>query len=258
MNPFKEIWDYRQMIRTLVKRDLITRYKGSVLGFLWTFINPLFQLVIYAVVFSLIMRVPGVKNYAMYLFVALVPWIFFTTSVVGGSTCVIASAGLIQKIYFPRIVLPIVTVCSNFINMLLTFIIVFAALLITGWGVSEYAWFLPVIMIIEFFFVLGLVFVFSALTVYFRDLEHILNIITMAWFYLTPILYTMDMIPRQFLGLAYANPMTSVVVFYRNILYDKVMPDLSTLLFTVVFAAVFVVVGYFLFQKLQKKFAEGL
>lgn len=257
MKALKELWDYHEMIQSLVKKDLTTRYKGSVLGFLWTFINPLFQLLIYSVVFSVIMRV-AVDNYAMYLFVALVPWLFCATSIQMGSTCIMAATGLVQKVYFPRIVLPISVVCSNFMNMVFSFIIVFLSLVLTGVGVSPVAFVLPVIMIIEFFFVLGLVLIFSALTVYFRDLEHILGIIVNAWFYLTPIVYTIDMIPERFLGLMYANPMTSVVLAYRDILYYKQMPHFSTLISTVCFAIAFMVIGYFTFQKLQKRFAEEL
>ena len=155
-------------------------------------------------------------------------------------------------------VLPIVTVCSNFMNMLFSFVIVILALLITGIGISSTIWVLPIIMVIEFFFVLGLVLIFSAITVYFRDLEHILGIVTMAWMYLTPILYSIDMVPAAIVPIMYINPMTGIILSYRDILYNKVMPDFSNLFLAVIFAVIFVIVGYFVFQKLQKKFAEEL
>jgi ABC-type polysaccharide/polyol phosphate export systems, permease component len=258
MKGLKEIWDYREMIGRLVRKDLSTRYKGSVLGFLWTFINPLFQLLIYSVVFGFIMKQTAIQNYAMFLFVALVPWIFCSTALTVGAQSILINGGLVQKVYFPRIVLPIVTVTSNFVNMLYSFIVVFAALLITGWGISPVVVMLPVIMVIEYFFVLGLVFIFSALTVYFRDLEHILGIVTMAWMYVTPILYAIKSVPEKFQAFMYINPMTSVILAYRNVLYDKVMPDFSNLMITIAFAVSFVVFGYFLFQKLQRRFAEEL
>jgi len=257
MRHLVEIWNYRAMIGSLVKKDLRARYKGSVLGFLWTFINPVFQLLIYTLLFSVIMRA-GIDNYAMFLFVALIPWLFCSTAITEGSRSIIASAGLVQKIYFPRIVLPIVTVCSNFMNMLFSFIIVIAALLVTGVGLAPCIWALPIIMVIEFLFVLGLVLIFSALTVYFRDLEHILGIVTMAWMYLTPILYSIDQVPVQLQVILRYNPMTSIILSYRSILYDQVLPDFSTLTATVIYAVIFIIVGYFVFQKLQKKFAEEL
>ncbi len=259
MKNLKEIWNYRTMIGSLVKKDLSTRYKGSVLGFLWTFLNPLFQLIIYTVVFSVILPMGrDIPNYAMFLFVALVPWLFCSMSLTAGSQSVIQSAGLVQKIYFPRIVLPISTVSSNFVNLLLSFVVVFVALLVTGWGISPVVWALPVVMVIEFFFVLGLVLIFSALTVYFRDLEHILGIVTMAWMYLTPIIYSIDTVPERIRPWMYINPMTSVILSYRDILYWKQLPDFNTLLITVIYAAAFMVAGYFIFQRLQRKFAEEL
>ena len=130
MQSLKELWDYREMLGSLVKKDLKTRYKGSVLGFLWTFINPLLQLLVYSLLFSVIMRA-GIENYGMFLFVALVPWLFFSTSLMAGASSIMGAQGLIEKIYFPRIIIPISVVCSNFLNMVFSFIIVFAALLIT-------------------------------------------------------------------------------------------------------------------------------
>ena len=120
---FKELYQYREMIRSLIHRDLRGRYKGSVLGFLWTFINPLLQLGVYTIVFSSIMRM-GIDDYYLFLFVALIPWMFCATSIVGGSTCILANQNLVTKIYFPREVLPLAIVTSNFINMLYCFVIV--------------------------------------------------------------------------------------------------------------------------------------
>ena len=124
MSNLKEIYDYREMIWMLVRRDLRGRYKGSMLGFLWTFLNPLLQLMVYTVVFSFIMRA-GIEKYYLFLFVALIPWMFMATSVQGGATCIIAQKSLVSKIYFPRQVLPIAHVTTCFVNMLLCFVVVF-------------------------------------------------------------------------------------------------------------------------------------
>ncbi len=257
MNSLKELYAYREMIFSLVRKDLRTRYKGSVLGFLWTFINPLLQLVVYTLVFSTIMRV-NVDKFYIYLFVALVPWIFFTSSIQGGTTSILSGADLIKKIYFPRLVLPIAVTSAAFMNMVFSMIIVFIALIISGIGLSWHIVYLPVIMVLEYFFALGMAFIFSALNVYFRDLEHILGIVTMAWFYGTPIVYTIEMVPEQFLGFFYLNPMTHIVDAYRAILYYHQVPDFSTLSSIVVFSVVFIVTGYILFQKLQRHFVEEL
>lgn len=133
MKILREIYAYRQMIFSLIKRDLRGRYKGSFLGFLWTFLNPLFQLIVYTIVFSNIMRA-GYEDYYLFLFVALIPWIFFSTSVIGGASCIWAQKDMVNKIYFPREVLPIAHVTCQLVNMLLSFLVVFAVILVTGYG----------------------------------------------------------------------------------------------------------------------------
>ncbi len=258
MKALKELFEYREMIVGLVKKDLRGRYKGSVLGFLWTFINPLLQLLVYTMVFSVIMK-NGIDKYYIFLFVALVPWMFFSACVTGGSTSVLDAGNMVKKIYFPREVLPISYVTSAFVNMILCFLVVFAVLIFTGYGISIKAiLFLPIIMIVEYILALGIALIASALTVYFRDLAYILGIITMAWQYLTPVLYSVDMVPEELKFICNLNPMTSIIVAYRDILYYKEIPQLSTLLVAVGVGIVSVCLGYVIFRKLQKGFAEEM
>ena len=250
------------MIISLVRKDLRGRYKGSVLGFLWTFVNPLFQLIIYTVVFTYLLP-SGIDKYYLFLFVALIPWIFFSSAVVGGSTSILSQKDLVKKIYFPREVLPISYVTSCFVNMLFCFIIVFAVVLISKTSVHPLVIvYLPVVMIVEYFLALGIAMITSAITVYFRDFEHILGIITMAWMYLTPVLYPQtlyDNLPKQIKFCAeHINPMTSIISAYRRILYDGSVPDMSTLLEATVLGAIFIVLGFFIFGRLKKHFAEEL
>ena len=180
LERIKELYAYREMIFSLVKRDLKGRYKGSVLGFLWTFLNPLFQLVVYTMVFSVIMKT-GIKDYYLYLFVALIPWIFFSTCLTGGSNCILAQQDMVKKIYFPREVLPVAYVTSQFVNMLLSFLVIFAVLVSVNYTLNLQAiLYLPLIMAIEYILSLGLTMLMGALTVYLRDLEYILGILAMA------------------------------------------------------------------------------
>lgn len=189
IQQIKELYAYRQMIFSLVKKDLRGRYKGSVLGFLWTFINPLFQLVVYTIVFSFILK-SGIEKYYLYLFVALIPWIFFSASITGGAASIVAQKDLVKKIYFPRQVIPISYVTSCFVNMLLSFLVIFAVVLFSGVGLHPLGLLcLPVIMLVEYLLAIGMALLTSAVTVYFKDLEHILGIVSMAWMYLTPIMY---------------------------------------------------------------------
>ncbi len=258
MKKLKEIFEYRQMIYGLVRKDLRGRYKGSVLGFLWTFLNPLLQLVVYSVVFSYIMRL-NVDKYYVFLFVALIPWIFFSTSVMTSSSSLIASKDLVTKIYFPRHVIPISSVTSCFVNMLYSFVIVFAVLLVSGIGINLVAvLFLPLVMLIEFILALGIAFIVSSVTVYIRDLEHILGIVMMAWMYFSPVMYSNDMIPQELEKVFNINPMSHILTAYRDILYYGTVPKLGSLIPAAVIGVLFMVVGYYVFSLLEKHFAEEL
>ena len=258
MRLAKEIWEYREMVASMVKRDLKSRYKGSVLGFLWMFLNPLLQLAVYTVVFSTIMRM-GIDKFYLFLFVALVPWLFFSTCLSAGTTVIFSEQDMVKKIYFPREVLPIAFTISQFVNMLLSFLVIFAVLIISGIRLNPQAlFFLPLVMLVEFVMALGVTYLVSALNVYFRDLEHILGILSMAWMYLTPILYPMDMVPQQYVGLFTLNPMTSITVAYRDILYYGQVPHMNTLFHALAMGVLVLAIGQVVFGRLQRHFVEEL
>lgn len=258
ISRLKEIYAYREMMVSLVKRDLKGRYKGSALGFLWTFLNPLFQLAVYTMVFSIIMRM-GIKDYYLFLFVALIPWIFFSTSLSGGASCIMTQQDMVKKIYFPREVLPISYVTSQFVNMLLSFIVIFVVLIFAGYRLNLLAILcLPVVMLVEYILALGLTMIMCALTVYLRDLEYVLGIITMAWQFLTPIMYSMDYVPEQYRWVFSFNPMTYIIVAYRDILYYGKVPELKNLLSAIVIGISALVIGWQVFEHLQKHFVEEL
>ncbi|BCN32220.1 ABC transporter permease [Anaeromicropila herbilytica] len=258
LKRIQEIYSYREMIVSLVRKDLRGRYKGSVLGFLWTFINPLFQIIIYTMVFSVIMK-SGIDRFYLYLIVGLIPWIFFSSSVNGGAVSIINQQDIVKKIYFPREVLPISYVTSSFVNMLFCFVIIFAVLFVTGVGINPLAILcLPLVMCVEYILALGIALISAALTVYFRDLEHILGIVTMAWMYLTPIMYSVDMVPKNIIPIFNLNPLTPVIIAYRDILYYKRIPHLDTLFQATVFGIVILLIGSITFSHLQKNFVEEL
>ena len=254
----KEVFAYREMINAFIRRDLRGRYKGSVLGFLWTFVNPLLQLCVYSVVFSFILKA-GIEKYYLFLFVALIPWIFFSSSVSGGSTCILAYKDMVKKIYFPREVLPIATVTTNFVNMLLCFIVIFAVVIFSGTPLNFLALLCLIpIFAVEYILALGMAFLVSGLTVYLRDLEHILGIVLMAWQYLTPVLYSYDIVPEKLKMIFSLNPMTPIINAYRDILYYSKVPDLTTLLSALIMGVAVLVIGWLVFSKLKRRFAEEL
>lgn len=258
MQRLKELYQYREMIFSLVRRDLRGRYKASLLGFLWTFINPLCQILVYSFVFSMIMRT-GIEQFYVYLISGMIPWIFFSSAVSGGTMCIKNQSEMVKKIYFPREVLPISFVTSAFINMLFCFIMIFLVVGVSGRGFNVVALlFLPLVMIVEYVMALGFTMIVSGLTVYFRDMEHIVSVIMMAWIYLTPIMYTVEMVPEKLRGVYLINPMTPVVQAYQQILYYKQIPEMGTLGLAALFALIILVIGVIAFRKLERNFAEEM
>ncbi len=257
MKTVQELYNYRHMLFSLVRKDLRVRYKGSFLGFLWTFLNPLLQLFVYYTIFSIIMRT-DIENYAMYLFIGLVPWMFFSTSILESTTSIINNTNLIKKIYFPRLLLPISVASSAFMNMVYTMVVVIISVIVSGVGISQYIVFLPLIMIMHYLMVIGGCLLAASLNVYFRDLQHILNIIMMMWFYFTPIIYDMKMIPDDLVWAFQLNPMTVVIQSYRDVLFYGNFPDLKHFAVLVGYSLIILFLGVYVFGKLQKKFAEEL
>ena len=252
----QEIYEYRDMIFSLVRRDLKGRYKNSLLGFLWTFLNPLLQLLIYTFAFSFVMPM-GIENYYMHLFVALIPWIFFSTCMTGGTRAIIDQQDMVKKIYFPRQILPIAFVTSQFVNLLLSFAVVFAVLMISGIGISIKAVLvLPTVMLVQYILVLGITLTCSAISVYYRDMEQIFGILSVGLMYASPVVYSMNSVPQELHGILNSNPMTVLIIAYRDILFYKQVPDLKDLFIVLLESLCVIIVGWCIFEKLQRRFVE--
>ena len=252
---FNNIYSYRELLKTSVKKEIRGKYKGAWLGILWSLLNPLLLLTIYSIIFPYILRV-NVENYTMYLCVALLPWTFFTSTIATGTFSMVVNGDIIKKVYFPREIVPISVVVSGAINFLISCIVMILFLIFGGIGLTWYALLFPVILILQFLIILALIFVLSACTVYIRDLEHFVSIALLVLFYGTPIVYTMDTIPEKLKWVLNLNPMTHVIQSYRDILYYQRMPNIGNLLILFGIAIVGVLIGYKIFDKLQRNFAE--
>lgn len=252
-----EVANYRRMLVTTVRKDLRSRYRGSFLGFLWTFINPLLQLIIYSIVFPYLLR-NNQENYPMFIFIGLLPWIYFTSSVVGATSTIVSNGNLVKKIYFPRLILPISVSATGLMNFLFSLCIAVPALLITGVKLTPYALLLPVVMLSQFIFVTALGILLSALYVYMRDLEHIVSVLMLAWFYLTPVVFGLDIFPEEVAARLLYNPMTQYVVAYRNVLLYGCAPDPTGFLTVTLASVVLFILSVYIFGRLQKSFAEEL
>lgn len=252
---FNNIYNYRELLKTSVKKEIRGKYKGAWLGILWSLLNPLLLLTVYSLIFPYILRV-NVENYTMYLCVALLPWTFFTSAISIGTFSVVSNGNIVKKVYFPREIIPISVVISGAINFLISCVVIVFFLIFSGIGISWYALFFPIILLLQFLVILALVFVLSACTVYIRDLEHFVSIVLLVLFYGTPIVYTMDSIPEKLKWVLNLNPMTHVIEAYRDILYYQRMPNIGNILILFGIAVLGVMIGYKIFDKLQRNFAE--
>ena len=252
-----ELVKYREFLKTSILKEFRGKYKKSFLGVLWSFINPLLQLLVYSIVFSFIMRA-DVPNYTVFLVVALIPWNFFNVTLAQSTSTVVYNGGILKKVYFPREILPISIVTSNLLNFFISCIIILGALLVSGMGISWHIVFLPFIIIIQYMLTLGFSFILSSITVYIRDLEYFISVILMMWFYLCPVVYSADLIPARLQGLFNLNPMLHIINAYRDILYYQNYPRFKTLLVLFFISLFLLIIGYKIFKKLEKRFVEEL
>ena len=254
-----ELYQYRSMIRNLVKREIRGRYKGSVLGFLWNFITPLIQILVYIIVFTAIFK-PSIENYPLYLISGMIIWIWFSESSTDGSGTLVANGDMLKKIYFPRIVLPISVVLSKMVNFLIMVALFFIISFSMGYGVSlEALLWLPIVVVISLFFILGFVLIMSALDVYLRDVQYILTVLMMALIWMTPIMYSSEGIESELLNMILTvNPLTYLVHLYQSVFYWKAAPSMTDLVISLIITVVLMIVGLIVFNRLEKDFAEVL
>ncbi len=255
MQLARNLYNYRELLKSNVKKEIRGKYKGSFLGVLWSFINPLLQVAVYAIVFPYIMRIQT-ENYLIYLIIGIIPWTFFTTVINQGMVTVRINAGIIKKVYFPREILPISVAVSGLINFLISCIIILLFCIFGGVGVSWHLILLPFIAIIQFFLTLGIVFALSAINVYIKDTEYLIAFFLNMLFYATPILYESTLFPESIRFILYLNPMTQVVEAYRNIFLYHQLPDLGGFIYLVIISLILLGIGLLIFRKLEKGFAE--
>ncbi len=257
MKFFKSLYEYRELLKTSISKDVRGKYKNSVLGILWSFLNPLLQIAVYAIVFPLIMK-SNLPNYTVFLCCGLIPWNFFSAAISRTSFTMIENGNIIKKVYFPREVLPISVVTSEAINFIISTIIILAFVLGYGMGLSKFLIFYPLVLLVQYILLIGISFIVSSVTVYFRDLQHFIGIALQLLFYATPIVYAPNTIPENFQWILKFNPMTYVINGYRDIFYYKQMPDLSSMVMVLGVGLIVCLTGYFIFNKLQRRFAEEL
>ena len=258
-HALRALWRHRALIESLVSRELKARYRGSVLGFLWSFVNPLLLLLTYTLVFTVILpnRQPEIQPFFLFLFCGILPWTWFQASLAESSGVLIASANLIKKVLFPAEVLPAVCVLANLAHFVLGLPILLLFLAFSG-KLSWTALLLPLALLVPLVLTLGIALFLSALTVHFRDLQSILHHVLHLWFFATPVIYSYAAIAegtplRRVLRL---NPMTHVIVTYQQMLFGGRVDHWRGLLLALLVGVVAFAAGAFLFDRLRDTLAE--
>jgi lipopolysaccharide transport system permease protein len=257
----QHLFRYRGLVQSLVARELKARYRGSVLGFFWSFVNPLLTLLIYTFVFTVVMpgaRPNELQPYALFMFCGILPWTWFSSSLLEAANVLIAGGNLIRKVLFPAEVLPIVTVLSGLVHfglglpILAAFLVYYRVPLDAG----DLPWF-PVIVFLQLLLTTGLALLVSSLTVHFRDVRDLLQNLLTLWFFATPIIYPLSVAPPNVQRLLNLNPFTHLAVAYQDVLF-RPGPFVERWRLGVVAAeavAIFLI-GYFVFDRLRDTLAE--
>jgi len=264
-----ELWRYRELVRNLVVRDLKVRYKNSVLGIAWSWINPLLMMLVFTFVFDVIgFGRQDVRAYPVYFLAAILPWNMFSASVVGATASVVGNSYLIKKVYFPREVLPLTIVLSNTVNFLISLPVFFAVALVLGIHFTPWVLLVPVVLLVQIIFTVGIGLILATLNVYYRDTQIIMEVLMLAWFFITPIFWDQSIMPESkvILGLAlpirrlvyYLNPMASIIASYRDTMFYGARPALDFFLRSAATAVVILVLGYVIFHRFSSSFAEEL
>jgi lipopolysaccharide transport system permease protein len=257
----RQLLRYRALIQSLVARELKARYRGSVLGFVWSFVNPLLLLLIYTFVFTVAMpgaRSAGLEPYGVFLFCGILPWTWFSSALLESSTVLIAGGNLIKKVVFPAEVLPIVTVLAGLVHFALGLPILaaFLAYYRTPVSVTDLAWF-PLIVLIQLALTIGLALLVSALTVHFRDVRDLLQNLLVAWFFATPIIYPLWNTPERWRRVLELNPFTHLAVAYQEVLFRPgPFTGWPRLLAVGGVSVLILAFGYFVFDRLRDTLAE--
>lgn len=270
----KSLLGYKELLFNFAKKELKLKYKNSVLGFFWSLLNPILMMLVFSLIFVVFFKT-GVPNFYIFFLAGLLPWNFFNATVMGGTASIISNASLVKKVYFPRELLPLSVALANLINFFLELLVFLLFIIATGifapgfFAVFKYLPYLLIMLPILFLFAVGFSFLVAALNVYFRDIQHIVGILMMILFYVSPIIYNIypikgvngvvpGYVPPEYLSIYLSNPLAAIILSFKNALYFMQPPQLNWVLYSAAAAALSFLIGYTVFFRLSPFFAEEL
>ncbi len=244
---------YKFLIKQLVQRDFKTKYKRSVLGVIWSFLNPLSMMIVQYIVFSTIFK-SDIENFPVYLLSGTIFFNFFTEAVGQGLNSIVGNASLITKVYVPKYVYPTTKVLSTSINLLISIVPLLAVMLITKEPLTKALFLFPFIIIVLLIFTIGVTLMLSAAMVFFRDTLFLWGILSMVWMYITPLFYPENIIAENFQIILKVNPMYHIIKFVRCIVMNGASPQPEEFGACILSAVISLLIGLFIFKKTQDKF----
>lgn len=253
LDPIKEVLAFRELLRNLILKELKLRYRRSVLGFIWTMLNPLLMMVVITLAFSTIMKF-SMTHFSIFLLTALLPWTMFFQGTMGALRSIVDNAHLIHKVYVPKAVFPLAVVGSSLVNFCLSLVPLFILMVVVRIPLSPAVVVLPVSILILTIFSTGTALIFSGLNVFYRDFTHMTEVLLNAWFYLTPIIYPMKIIPSSLHGLFKLNPMYYIIQCFRDPLYGGSLPSMSSLGISFLAALALLGLGWVFFKRYEEDF----
>ncbi|MFH1827599.1 MAG: ABC transporter permease [bacterium] len=255
---FKNLYKYRYLLYNLTAREIKSRYKQSVLGYFWVILNPLLQMFVLAFVFSFFIRIPADFNipYSVFLYSGLLPWNLFVFSLTSSTTSLIENEALLKKVYFPREIIITSTVIAKIYDFLLASTIFVGFLIYYHINITTIIFLYPIVLLIQIFFTLGLSFILSSLNLFYRDIQYLMNAVILMWFYLTPVIYPIELIPERFRFIFQLNPMSVLINAQRRTIFGGAELNYTSMIIAVLLSLFIFQVGYMIFKKLEGLFAD--
>jgi ABC-type polysaccharide/polyol phosphate export permease len=250
---------YRDLLAQLINRELVQRYKQSVLGYFWVILNPLAQMLVMSFVFSQIFNTQNLGvPYPLFLFAALLPWTLFSQSLTSSVTALVSNSNLLSKIYFPREVLVLSVIFARIVDFLFaTAILIFMMIFYHQTITWQILWVIP-IFLIQLLFTYGLGLFFAAANLFYRDVQYLLNLIVLVWMYLTPIMYNANIFPEKYQWVFQINPLSVIVNAYREVILNGHHPNFFSLTIALFLAVIICALGFQIFKKLEGQFADSV
>lgn len=257
--PLGTLWRHRELVRSLTRRDIRSRYKQSVLGIAWALLQPLAMTLVFTVVMSHIAKIDtGGTPYPIFAYIAMLPWTFFAGGLTGGSECLVSNYSLITKIYFPREVFPISAILGKMVDLGLGMLVLVPLLIYYHIHLTWSVLLVIPLLLIQVCLMLGVTFLLSSWNLFYRDIRHVLPLLVTVWMYMSPVIYGLESVPKRYLTAYMMNPMATIMDGFRGVVLEGRVPHWHYLGIAATVSIAFLIFGYRTFKRLEPAFAETI